>query len=1757
MSGPLDGASLSSPVAVVGYGLVAPGCNSGEDFWRVLQQENNQFADPELFDANALHEPETTSAERLRTKRGGHVRSFRPHPILAAEIEQGRWQSGDTEVLWLRHCLLQAVDGFHRTSSERAGCYLSAWPGGTIAFENDVLRTAAGRELGEAAALLLDRRFGRVASDAPLLMPPGILSRAVSGILDPDPDLLTLSGACASSLYGIDLAIQALYAGGCDVAFSAAVNVVGRNTALTADKFGGGSRRGELRAFDASADGTVFADGAAVLALKTWEKAVTDGDRILGVLTRPGLGSDGRGKGIAAPHPAGMRRMIERGWQEGGLTGRGPDWVIAHGTGTRAGDTAELQALSDVSHSPGLVCSSNKPLIGHTAWTSGLLSVIHGLLALEHDLIPAQQYFTTLNPAVENPSAIDVPLTARPWPSRQDEPRTVGISAFGIGGIGGHIVLRDSMPRNAAVQEPRQACAEDPLVLVGYSACLPGLSPQEATRWLRTGQSPPGTSFGPGQPDLPFTATRLSPGITRVIDRSHLLALAVASDLVQEHGELWENLRSTTGVICAQSGPTRSLRDTMVRAGAAELEKDFAGHPQQHRLDSWLEAVRKRQPITEESFAGSTPSVAANRITNRWDIHGPSITIDTGPSSSRDALRIARAYLADGRLDLALLLATNEDSGPDAQRYTSSDAPLAEGAFLLALTTRSRARQHGWTEWGNLDGEGTGGPRPDLGEHYYFGAEEAARTLSRMLTAPGNDRAKPDAEGPDAVLRWSLIQRCAGRVQPPPETCDAQQAPTDDVRLPSRGIVLVGQAELARRLSPAARRQGALLVSSDPVTEAEHALVIDGDITEETLAALTPLISEQRPHVQVIATNDGPIHEAAGLDAAQRLLRLTALAAKLTHERIVRESGSLTALILDPQPSGLPHPHTGLFTGFLRSAATETSTGRVLALVTDAPWKRAFATMEAESGAHGVKPVVYHRAGSRFEEEMAHRPLPHPTPRDLVQALSERPTIVLAGGGRGITPVLIREIARHSHPILWILGRTDPECPPHILEAEERQRSALRAEYIRDSARAGSRPLNGAQQFDALWNARELNRNLRSLRTLCGEDSVHYLKCNLADPAAVKESAQQILSASARVDLLLHTARYQQAARIPNKSPAAFHLGLAAKVSAYGNLRAAFEQSPPRRWINFGSTLSALGFPGEGDYCAANEFLAAAARREESGSGTLHRTVGWGLWEESGVASGATTRQGLAENGIDSGMSDAEGSAAFLAEICADFNDPAPFYATAKQVERSSSTAAPGLPTASPTTLDLLGDPSASSEGQAAWRWSPDLHHDRYLREHTFNGRPMLPGAVFCGMAAEAAERLLPGTTAHELLDISFDKFVFVDLDKRAQATAKYTLIAEVPPDQARDTRRRYVDVTLVSGSEEAQDPGGAHVHARARVVTRSQQPTPPSTTRASHNQPSYLDGARFMTGGLLHLSGVFQNMTAAQHSAGTVTALWQPPAWLPDRIGHGRTPMLLLDALIRVATLPPDPAEGTGLHIPRAIEGIDLHYKGSDWQLGREESVITLQRRRAPKGRFEHEATTATGQVLLRLNGPTFEPASLPGRTPPSAPAPRKPRRPASLEPAEDGPVVYRHRRTMQFGDVSAARSVYYTRPFHWMGECRELWAMAEFPAYLTGVATGTTLMLTRSATCEYLQPIWFGDEIVVELRVPWVRMHYMAADFRVYRDANDGPQLAATGKQMWANARPADFGSSADPAPWPREVIDAVAARGTDITRAWVENR
>ena len=101
-----------------------------------------------------------------------------------------------------------------------------------------------------------------------------------------------------------------------------------------------------LPTFDASADGIVISEGIAMVALKRLADAERDGDRIYAVIKGVGGGSDGNAKGLTAPLPEGQLRAMRRAYAQAGFGPATVGLFEAHGTGTVAGDTAELESTT-------------------------------------------------------------------------------------------------------------------------------------------------------------------------------------------------------------------------------------------------------------------------------------------------------------------------------------------------------------------------------------------------------------------------------------------------------------------------------------------------------------------------------------------------------------------------------------------------------------------------------------------------------------------------------------------------------------------------------------------------------------------------------------------------------------------------------------------------------------------------------------------------------------------------------------------------------------------------------------------------------------------------------------------------------------------------------------------------------------------------------------------------------------------------------------------------------------------------------------------------------------------------------------------------------------------------------------------------------------------------------------------------------------------------------------------------------------------
>jgi acyl transferase domain-containing protein len=741
-------------IAVVGMGIAVPGASGTSEFWQLLNAGQPQFSEPSgNYRLDSFWSGDPDAEDRTYVRVSGFLTGLRLHPRLAAEITDGIFTRGDGEAIRLRHCLLQAGDGVTTRGSDRACCVI----GGTgltsqrldeaIVIESAAHNISArlpdgpaAGDAGERLRSLLRGHFGHADTPPTQLLPDQVVHAAIGGLLPGGSLVTVVDTACSSALYAIDLGARHLLAGDCEIAYCGGLSGVTPRYNAAFAKLGGLSRRGRLSVFDQNADGTLFSEAAAVVALKTLDRALADGDPVLGLLAGFGASSDGRGRWICAANPAGQALCIGRAQRAAGLDASQVDWVVAHGTGTAAGDTAELAALAETAPPAGRLCASNKPIVGHTGWSAGAVSVIHALLALEHDCIPAHHGFSTPAPGSPVGTRVELPARSRPWTRTDGRPRTVGVSSFGFGGTNGHLLIKEYVPRQAEPQPPPPAVAvalTDPVVLVAWAAHLPGEpSRTQIERMLATGVWTCPRTFGEYDPP-PFDEIRLPARAARSTEPSQLMALHLAAMMVAEYGELWAPLRDTTGVIAAQTGPVPLAAGNLLRCYAAELERLFADEDAK-ALAAFLSDIREENPPTNrDTVPGIMPNIMAARLANRYDLHGLTMHVDSGDTSGYTALDAAALYLAAGELDMALVLTANLAIPPGLDRLANA-APgrIAEGAFLLALTRSSVARRHGWRALTKIRG---GMPEPadlDQAETRFLAGDAVVSLLSTVYRNP-------------------------------------------------------------------------------------------------------------------------------------------------------------------------------------------------------------------------------------------------------------------------------------------------------------------------------------------------------------------------------------------------------------------------------------------------------------------------------------------------------------------------------------------------------------------------------------------------------------------------------------------------------------------------------------------------------------------------------------------------------------------------------------------------------------------------------------------------------------------------------------------------------------------------------------------------------------------------------------------------------------------------------------------------------------
>nr|WP_307847508.1 aminotransferase class I/II-fold pyridoxal phosphate-dependent enzyme [Streptomyces sp. F63] len=287
----------------------------------------------------------------------------------------------------------------------------------------------------------------------------------ISSVFDLHGESYALDSACSGGLMAVANAVFALRAGRCRIALAG-----GAQLHITPDllvglcRIGAISRTGRCLPFGADADGFVLGEGAGVLVLRPLADALAAGDRVYAVIRGVGTANDGTVQGGMHPEAAGQLRALRRAYRDADLSPDAVDYLEAHGTGTTVGDPVEVGVLRELRGEGGVPAylGAVKAVVGHALNAAGIAGLVKTVLAVHRGVIPPQPEFGLADRAGLDAARLTVPVEPVPWPERAPrQPRRAGVSAFGFGGTGVHLVVEECTTAAA-----RPASGEGPHLLV-------------------------------------------------------------------------------------------------------------------------------------------------------------------------------------------------------------------------------------------------------------------------------------------------------------------------------------------------------------------------------------------------------------------------------------------------------------------------------------------------------------------------------------------------------------------------------------------------------------------------------------------------------------------------------------------------------------------------------------------------------------------------------------------------------------------------------------------------------------------------------------------------------------------------------------------------------------------------------------------------------------------------------------------------------------------------------------------------------------------------------------------------------------------------------------------------------------------------------------------------------------------------------------------------------------------------------------------
>ena len=421
-------------VAITGLGVISPLGNDVPTFWDSIKNGVSGIGPVTKFDAS-----------RLEARIAAEVKNFDTSPYM--DRKEARKMA-----LFTQYAVAAAVQAWRD-----AGLAEPPAVEGEVArryegpYDANRVATVLGNGIGgieimtESHRKLFDAGPGRM---LPMTVPLMIGNEAAANVamrLGLHGPAFTQVTACSSSTDALGQALDMIRLGRADV-------VVAGGTEGTVSEFamGGFCRLQALatkfnddpakasRPFDRDRDGFVLGEGAAVLILEDWDKAVARGARIHAELA--GYGGSCDAYHLTAPDPSGVggQEAIRAALADADMKPEDIVYFNAHGTSTQINDPTETKMLKLAfgEHAKKLKISSTKSMTGHMLGAAGALEALVCVKAVEEGFVPP-----TIN--LDNPDLeAGCDLDYQPNKGMAMPIEAAASSSLGFGGHNGVVVVR-------------------------------------------------------------------------------------------------------------------------------------------------------------------------------------------------------------------------------------------------------------------------------------------------------------------------------------------------------------------------------------------------------------------------------------------------------------------------------------------------------------------------------------------------------------------------------------------------------------------------------------------------------------------------------------------------------------------------------------------------------------------------------------------------------------------------------------------------------------------------------------------------------------------------------------------------------------------------------------------------------------------------------------------------------------------------------------------------------------------------------------------------------------------------------------------------------------------------------------------------------------------------------------------------------------------------------------------------------------------